>query len=194
MVTVTQTKFAELAGRSRSAIWQNIKRGTLNLNSIKKLDTEDPLNKKYLKDIEDEKNYVAPDYSESEKSNNELDNKDTPEKNKNSDPLVNGSLQAKRGQEVLKFRKLELELKELEGKLIRKDLVASACFDYLAALNINIMEMPQSFLDEFESATLNESPRVVKMDILTKPICDAISLAISQIEKKLKEDLIKEKD
>lgn len=182
MPAISQTKFAEITGRTRQAVWQKIQRGTLVALPNGQLDTENPINAQVIADIELEKSIKknVENYSDTSKNNPEK----PPE-----DPLAASAANAKRGQDVLKFKKLQLEVDELEGSLIRRDRVANVCFDYLSALNINIMESPQSFLDELEGAIINKSSRAKKMEIVTKPICEAIETAITQVEKKLKEAL-----
>lgn len=185
MPAVSQTKFGEITGRTRQAIWQRVQRGTLIALPNGDLDTDNPMNAQFIADVELEKNIKenVEQYSSTSKNNPEK----PPE-----DPLMKSAADAKRGQDVLKFKKLQLEVSELEGTLISRKKVADACFDYLSALNLNIMETPQSFLDELEGAIINKLPRAKKMEIITKPICEAIDLAITQVEKKLKEALEKE--
>lgn len=182
MAVVSQTEFAKMTGRSRQAISQRVKAGSLVALANRKIDTEDKINASFLHEVaEDEeiKNGVNQNQnnSDSENSNGSV---------KPLDILSKNASDAKRGQEVLKYKKLEIEVKTLQGELIRKDLVADTCFGYLSALNINIMETPQSFLDELEGVIINKGSRSSKMDIVTRPICDAIEQAIKQIERTLK--------
>ncbi|MHA1379325.1 MAG: hypothetical protein ACTSRG_13155 [Candidatus Helarchaeota archaeon] len=178
MSIISQSKFAEKTSRTRGAINQRIKRGTLNALPNGKMDINDQLNAAFIADIELDKNIES--IAEEKRKNYSV-----PEIEQ--DPLVQSSINAKRGQDVLKYKKLELEVQELEGSLIDRELIASTCFDYLSALNINMLDSPQGFVDEMESAILNELPRSEKIKILTKPITEAIELTISQVEKKLKE-------
>lgn len=183
MTVVSQTKFAEMTGRSRQAISQRVKAGSLIALANRKIDTEDKINASFLIEVKEDneiKNGSVENFNNSNVSG--VDDPARP-----IDILSKNATEAKRGQEVLKYKKLEIEVKVLQGELVRKDLVADACFGYLSALNINIMETPQSFLDELEGVIINKGSRLVKMEIVTKPICSAIEQAIKQITKTLRE-------
>lgn len=180
MAIVSQTKFAEMTGRSRQAISQRTKRGTLVALASGKMDTEDPVNAQLLFEISEEKKAKIKSTSSANSGGTQSD------ASLKNDAFAKKVSEAKRGQEVLKYKKLELEIKEMQGELVRRDSLGNACFGYLSALNINMMEMPQSFLDQLESAIVNKASRSEKMEIVTKPICDAIDQTLSQIERILK--------
>lgn len=184
---VSQSKFARITDRTRQAIFQRVKRGTLVADKHGKMDTEDPINAEFIEQIEGEKKIKEfndnPNKVQKPKQFNNHDNSEPKINYENS--FSQNVSKAKSGQEILKYKKLELEVKLLQGELVRKDSVADICFGYLSALNINIMETPQSFLDELEGAILNKSSRSNKIEIVTKPICAAISNTILQIEKKI---------
>lgn len=190
MALVSQTEFAKMTGRTRQAISQRTKRGSLVATASGKIDTKNPINAQFLMEIEEERAITNPPEIKKTPPGESKENPDHPAQSKQEpnppNALMKNAASAKQGQEVLKYKKLELELKALQGELIRRDLVADVCFGYLSALNINIMEFPQSFLDELEGAIINKSTRSTKMEIVTRPICEAITQAISQIEKTLR--------
>ena len=188
MAIVSQTKFAKMTGRSRQAISQRAKRGTLVALKNGKLDTEDLINASFLREVEEDKSINSGvSQVESNTSSNNLGGPPGPPGPPTPvDHLTKSASDAKRGQEVLKYKKLEIEIKTMQGDLVLRESIGNACFGYLSTLNINIMEMPQSFLDELEAVIINKGSRSEKMEIVTKPICDAIGHAILQIERVLK--------
>lgn len=175
MPIVNQSEFARMVKTSRSNINQYVKRGAIVVTASGKIDTEDKVNKQVIQEITERIRLKS--------EPNVIPTK----KDMDSGKLSDSASHAKRAQEVLKYKKLEMEVKLLQGELVRKDAVGDACFEYLGALNLNIMEMPQSFLDELEGSILNKESRLKKMEIVTKPICEAINAAINQVEKKLKQ-------
>lgn len=92
---------------------------------------------------------------------------------------------AEKIEKINKAQRSEIELKKARADLVEIESLAETCIGYLSALNQNVMNMPTGFIDEFDSATKTKKTRSERIDILTTPICTAISETKQEILKEL---------
>jgi|GEM_PF-4172276 len=89
--------------------------------------------------------------------------------------------------EILKGKneKQKLENRKARADLVEMESLCFTVFNYLSALNKNILEMPLSFVDEFKSAQLAGKSKSDLIDILRLPISTAITESVSDIKKEI---------
>jgi len=85
-------------------------------------------------------------------------------------------------------KKSEIELKKIRAEVIDIETIAVELVGYLTALNQNIMEMPKGFFDEFHSGMKSKKSRADLIDIITKPICEAIQETKIRVTKTIKKE------
>ncbi|MCK5614774.1 hypothetical protein KAR91_73615 [Candidatus Pacearchaeota archaeon] len=78
-------------------------------------------------------------------------------------------------------KKSQIELDKSRSLLIEIETLAETCMGYLATLNQNIMQVPETFVDEFEASMKAGKTRTDKIDILRIPICAFIAETIEGI-------------
>jgi len=89
--------------------------------------------------------------------------------------------------EILKGKneKQKLENRKARADLVEMESLCFTVFNYLSALNKNILEMPLSFVDEFKSAQLAGKSKSDLIDILRKPISASIADTVSDVKKEI---------
>lgn len=181
---ITQLEFAKLCGASKQAVYKAINAGyikTAKVNKRRVVIFDDQITQLwYEKQIA--KNVKAPlqgkSYSESE------DHVDKPVTD-----LI--SLQREKILEEIGKIRAEKKLKELQytqkrDALIEKDTVAAVLFQYIEALNINMLDMPEIIIDTVTDKISTGSTRGDIIEIMRNAIKKSIIATKTQIKERLK--------
>lgn len=193
--------FARLAGCSRQNIHSLIKKSLLILDCDSgQMNPMDPTNAFYLEQRKIDPRIITNPGKEKVKKEipvKQKKEKIIPEKiPKKTDPIKPTKI-LKDSEIPVSQRKLNLEVKKLEaqvngleiknaqirGQLFQKETLGDTVYGYLSALNQNIMNLPKSIIDDFEAAIKSKKTRSEKIDIITSPICLAISETKEEIKK-----------
>ncbi len=177
--TISQTEFARLAGTNRQVVWKAGRAKHIKINEkTRKVVFDDPLTQLwYEKQVA--KNVKAPLQGESESK----EDVSTP-----ATSLIN--LQREKILEEIGKIRADKKLKELQYAqkrevLIEKDTVAAALFQYLDALNVNMLDVPDMIID---SVIDKVSAGASRGDII-KLMRDMIRKAIVNTKKQIKDRL-----
>ena len=176
--TISQIEFARLAGTNRQVVWKAVRAGHIKVNKKRKVVFDDPITQLwYEKQVA--KNVNAPLQGESE-----------PGKAENEPATSLVSLQREKILEVIGKIRAERRLKELQysqkrDTLIEKDTVAAVLFQYIDALNINMLDVPDMIID---SVIDKVSAGASRGDII-KLMRDMIQKSIVNTKKQIKDRL-----
>lgn len=127
---------------------------------------------------------------ENKKHGNKKDSQNKKDPQDHDDEHKNEPMQAQKIRlEVEKLReqrdKLKIENQKARAELVDRELLADALFGYLIALNKKMMDLPLSYVDEFESAMKLGKSKTELTDILRKPISEVIIDCRDQIKKEI---------
>lgn len=196
--------FARLAGCTRQNISSLVKKELLIIED-KKLDVDNEINQYYLQQRKENPRAVTNPGKPNEpvkKENKIIVKKPEPDKKKKKPvskkpPEKSDSQKSSKVGKPLSQQKLEIEIERIteqrnklrlenakaRAELVEREKLAETCFGYLSALNQNIMSMPKSYIDDFSAGIKSKATRSKLTDILTIPICEAISETKSEIKK-----------
>ena len=176
--TISQIEFSRLAGTNRQVVWKAVRAGHIKVNKKRKVVFDDPITQLwYEKQVA--KNVKAPLQGESESKE---------DVNRPTTSLI--SLQwEKLEQEIGKIeadkRLKQLQYSQKRDTLIEKDTVAAVLFQYIDALNINMLDVPDMIID---SVIDKVSAGASRGDII-KLMRDMIRKAIVNTKKQIKDRL-----
>lgn len=205
--TMTQTEFAKLCGVSLSAIGKAIRTGLIPkkiVNGRAAVDFGSEITKAYLEkqkaNIDDRTKYTPKTKAQRARWSDSANANPLKDIDAALDAALNTSepkrinlteLQRQKVEEEIKKIKADRRLKELKyeeekGRLIEKETLGSVLFEYLNALNINILDLAESTYDTVKDMVLGGSSRgeIVKYqrDSAKRFVVDTKS----QIEERLK--------
>lgn len=182
---ITQLEFAKLCGASKQAVYKAINAGyikTAKVNKKRVIVFDDPITQLwYEKQIA--KNVKAPLQAKSlPESNNEINDKPATD-------LI--SLQREKILEEIGKIRADKKLKELQytqkrDTLIEKDTVAAVLFQYIEALNINMLDMPEITIDAITDKISTGSTRGDIIEFMRNAIKKLIIATKTQIKERLK--------
>lgn len=140
---ITQIEFAKLTGASKQAVYKAIRAGKIKTSKVKKkkqIVFDDPITKLWY-EMQVAKNIKAP-----------LQGKPTEKESKIGLETNLIDLQRQKLIEEIGKTKADKRLKELQYTqkrdiLIPKDTVAAVLFQYIDALNINMLDLPDMIID-----------------------------------------------
>lgn len=166
---MTQTAFAKICGVSRPAVAKSLKSGTIAkvvVRGTNMVDFDHPMTKIYyekqINSIEDRSKYVSRGKTAKKQPKNSPDVKKKTTQKSNLTDLQ--QLQREKVEEEIKKIKADRRLKELKyeeerGRLIEKETVAAVLFQYLDALNINMLDLGESTYDTVKDMVLSGAKR-----------------------------------
>lgn len=178
---ITQKEFSDLTGTSRQAVSKAIKAGHVKVKMIqkkRKVVLDDPLTQLwYEKQIS--KNAEAPLQGKQSTSEKPVSNKNELV-NLQRDKIIEeiGKIKAERKLKELKFAK------ERED-LIEKETIAAVLFQYINALNINMLDIPEMVVDTM----IDKVKAGVERGALIKIMRDKIQKPIVNTKNQIKERL-----
>lgn len=176
---ITQTELARIVGTSRQTVYKAIRSGYVKVNRKRKVVFDHDLTQLwYQKQVA--KNVDAPLQGKSEAKSGESRPVET---------LVN--LQREKTLEEIGRIKADRRLKELLYKqkrdvLIPKDTVAAVLFQYLDALNINMLDIPDMIIDSVIDKVKADASRGDIVEIMRDAIRKPIVNTKRQIKERLK--------
>lgn len=180
---IRQIDFAKLCGTSKNVVYEAIKAGHIVLNGkTRKVIFENDLTQLwYQKQIS--KNVKAPQQGKS-------DSKEA--KNGLGTGLI--SLHREKLEQEIGKIKADKRLKELQyaqkrEALIEKETVAAVLFQYLDALNINLLDVPEMIIDTIMDKISTGASRGDIIEIMRDTIRKAIKTTKSQIKQRLNQTL-----
>ena len=183
ILEIRQIDFARLAGTTKNVIYEAIKAGHIAINekTRKVLFDHELTQLWYQRQIA--KNVKAPLHGKSD------------QKAAKSDPSIGliALHREKLEQEIGKI-KADKRLKELQYAqkrdiLIQKDTVATVLFQYLDALNINLLDVPDMIIDSVIDKVSAGASRGDIIEIMRDTIRKAIKTTKSQIKNRLNQTL-----
>ena len=179
---IRQIDLARLSGASKHSVYQAVKAGHIKVNEkTRKVLFDDQLTQVwYAKQLS--KNGKAPQQGKSEGKVNKDD----------SVSLINLHRE-KIEQEIGKI-KADKKLKELQyaqkrDVLIEKETVAAVLFQYLDALNINMLDMPEMIIDTILDKVSAGATRGDIIKLMRDSIRKSIKATKTQIKDRLKKTL-----
>ena len=181
---ITQIEFAKLCGASKQAVYKAVNAGyikTAKVNKRRVIVFDDPMTQLwYEKQIA--KNTKAPLQGKSSPGPEDLGNQPATD-------LI--SLQREKILEEIGKIRADKKLKELQytqkrDTLIEKDTVAAVLFQYIEALNINMLDMPEIIIDTITDKINTGSNRGDIIEIMRNAIKKSIIATKTQIKQRLK--------
>lgn len=175
---ITQIELSRISGASKQVIYKAIKAKKIKVNSKRKVVFDNESTQAWLED-QIAKNIKAPQQKISDKKNPE------------SEPATSLiSLQREKILEEIGKIRADKRLKELQyqqkrDSLIEKDTVAAVLFQYIDALNISMLDVPDMIIDTVIDKVSAGGPRG---DII-KIMRDSIRKSIVNTKKQIKERL-----
>lgn len=184
--TISQIEFSRMCGMSKQAVGKAIKLGNIAIatrKGVKKVHLNHKITQLYLEKKRAEASLTGTSVIISTPSPG------SGEENGETDSLV--SLQQQKTVEEIGKIKADRKLKELkyeieEGKLIEKDTLGAVIFQYLDALNINMLEFPDMIIDTLIDKVKSGSTRGECIEFMRKDISKAIVSTKTQINERLK--------
>ncbi len=175
---ITQTELARIAGTSRQTVYKAIRSGYVKVNRKRKVVFDNDLTQLWYQ-IQVAKNAEAPLQGKSQAKSGD---------GKPVETLIN--LQREKILEEIGRIRADKRLKELQYKqrrdiLIPKDTVAAVLFQYLDALNINMLDIPDMIIDSIIDKVKADASRGDIVELMR----DAIRKPIVNTKKQIKERL-----
>lgn len=205
---MTQSDFAKLAGVSRQNISALVKKGEIIKEDNGGINPENEANAIYLAGRKDAPRVItnpAPKKIKPEKEVKEIKKRGRPKKSKNETeiiiPIIDTPSSKKEGDPPsLQKQKLLLEVEKLKenvekarlenakarAEVCEVDTLLNVVIGYCIALNKSILNMPKSYIDDFEIAMKQGKSKTILNDILTAPISMEIEETIQIIKKEIK--------
>jgi len=179
---ITQIEFAKLTGASKQAVYKAINAGkikTAKVKGKKRVVLNDPITQLWY-EIQVAKNIKAP-----------LQGKLEPKETITDPAITLMSLQRQKIIEEIGKTKADKQLKQLQLQqkretLIEKDTVAAVLFQYMDALNINMLDMPEMIIDTVLDKVKAGASRGDIIEIMRKSIRKSIKTTKTQIKGRLK--------
>jgi len=190
---ISQSEFASLCNVSRNAILKAIKAGhimTVKRSNIKKVHFDHEVTQAYLRKQQAKiKNRSNNSTIPQETSKSGKKDKNSASHGRNQVTLQ--SLQQEKVEEEIKKirsdRKLkDLKLEEKRGDLIEKDTLGAIVFQYLDALNMNMLEYPDMIIDSLIDKVKSDQTRGELIQFMRKGLERSIVDTKTQITDRLK--------
>ena len=175
---ITQVEFARLSGTTRQVVSKAIRVGHIKVNKKRRVVFDDTLTQLwYQKQVS--KNARTP-----------LADKE-PERGLGGPTTTLISLQREKILEEIGKIRADKKLKELQytqkrDTLIEKDTVAAVLFQYIDALNINMLDLPDMIIDTILDKIKAGATRGDIIEIMRKSIRKSIVATKKQIKERLK--------
>ncbi len=176
---ITQVELSRLAGTTRQVVSKAIRVGHVKVNRKRKVIFDHDLTQLwYQKQVA--KNTEAPEQTVSSKKS---------EKDKAPDTLIN--LQREKIFEEIGKIRADKRLKELQYSqrrdvLIEKDTVAAVLFQYIDALNINMLDVPDMIIDTVMDKISAGANRGDVIKIMRDSIQKSIVSTKKQVQERIK--------
>ena len=174
---ITQVELSRLAGTSRQVVSKAVRTGKIKVNRKRKVVFDDDLTQLWLQ------GQAA--------KNTESPLQDVPEsKSGPATSLIN--LQREKILEEIGKIRADKKLKELQYTqkrdiLIEKDTVAAVLFQYIDALNINLLDMPEMIIDTVLDKIKAGATRGDIIEIMRNFVRKSIKSTKKQIKERLKD-------